>query len=109
MKLILLIMIATFSFNTISQVERKRIVKDLNIGPKFQFAVKCMKSGESALSSSDSSNFNIAEFNGEFRENVVEYWTEKNNSVTKRTLSSDKIVDITPINDKGCFIIKFKE
>ncbi len=109
MKFILAILLAAISFYTFAQTEKRKLVRDVNIGPTFQYAVKCMKSGESALASSDSSNFNIAAFNGEFREDKVEYWTEKNNAVTKRTISTDKIVDVTPINNKGCFIIKFKD
>ena len=87
---------------------RKIVSKKLVVGVSFSFAVKCMKNGESALSSGNSNNFNIAEFNGEFKDNEIEYWTEKNNSVTRRTLTADQIVDVSPINDKGCFIIKFK-
>lgn len=109
MRIMLLIMITTISFQTLAEIEKRNIVRDLNIGPKVQYAVKCIKNAESALASSDSSNFNIAAFNGEFKEGEVEYWTEKNNTVTKRTISSDKIVEVTPINNKGCFIIKFKD
>jgi hypothetical protein len=105
---IVLSSIIVFSTVTHAQADKIRMQPKVKMGQSFMFAIKCMKNGDSALDSGDSNNFNIAEFNGEFKESSVEYWTEKDNSVSKRTLSTDKIIDVTPINDQGCFIIKFK-
>ncbi len=110
MKYIFCIFTLFFSVTTLAQqVERKNLVQKIKTGPSFKYAVKCMKNGESALASSDSSNFNIAEFNGEFDNDKVEYWKEKDNMVTKHTLKSEQIVNVTPINNKGCFLLKYKD
>jgi len=107
MKLFIIFTIITFSLLANADLPKKRLSDTLRVGVSHNFAIKCMKNGESALSSGDSNNFNIAEFNGEFKESEIEYWTEDNNKVSKKILSTEQIVDITPINDKGCFLIKY--